>query len=58
MSSLEETVRSGIRVVGTVAVTLLALSACGAVDDTPTTTARARLVLRVHRARRTPLARR
>jgi len=36
MSSLEETVRSGIRVVGTVAVTLLALSACGAVDDTPT----------------------
>lgn len=36
MSSLEETVRSGIRVVGTVAVALLALSACGAVDDTPT----------------------
>ena len=36
MSSLEETMRSGIRVVGTVAVTLLALSACGAVDDTPT----------------------
>jgi hypothetical protein len=36
MSSLEETMRSGIRVIGTVAVTLLALSACGAVDDTPT----------------------
>ena len=35
MSSLAETTRRGIRVVGTLAVTLLALSACGAVD-TPT----------------------